>query len=189
MFYVWLASRSHVSHVSNLIFSYISLALWNSRKPDSYMFFKTVTQHYATHIPPAASSSSLPQIYFMFCSAFTVTTAATLSLVFSQPSIVPSYRPVYSILQCPDVLLSLRISLHSAFSLLSYLRSISLLGASFLCRLLWPIWPVCPLSLTYVCLAEVKKCLKALNLAELVQRTYYWYLWLVLTRIPQVMRT
>lgn len=176
MFYVWLASRSHVSHVSNLIFSYISLALWNSRKPDSYMFFKTVTQHYATHIPPAASSSSLPQIYFMFCSAFTVTTAATLSLVFSQPSIVPSYRPVYSILQCPDVLLSLRISLHSAFSLLSYLRSISLLGASFLCRLLWPIWPVCPLSLTYVCLAEMKKCLKALNLAELVQRTYYWYL-------------
>ena len=46
------------------------------------------------------------------------------------------------------------ILLHSAFAL-SYLRSISLLGSSFLCRLLQPICLVCPLSLTWAGLAEI----------------------------------
>ncbi len=74
---------------------------------------------------------SQSELYFIFCSAFTVTTAAP-SLPHAPtafPSIVHAYRPVSSILQCPDVLLSLLISLYSAF-LLSHLRSIGLHGSS-----------------------------------------------------------
>lgn len=84
-------------------------------------------------------------LYFLLCFYSNYCSPLTPSCSHSLPLIVPGYRPVSSILQCPDVLLSLRISLHSTL-LLSYLKSIGLLGSSFLCRSLRPFWPVYPLS-------------------------------------------
>lgn len=85
-------------------------------------------------------------LYFMSCFCSNYRSPLTSSCSQSHP-IVPAYRPASSILQCPDVLLSLRTSLH--FAVLSYLRSISLLRSSFHCRKLRPIWPLCQFSLTF----------------------------------------
>lgn len=91
---------------------------------------------------------------FILFPFFAVTTA-TPSCSFSLP-ISPSYRPVSSILQCPDVLLSLRIWLHFEALLPSTFRCISLLGSSLLCRLLWLKRPVRSLYLTLAGMAEKK---------------------------------